>query len=90
MSGSPSAVTLESSPLNQKSDKDKGWTKKSYRYQPEIQQMLFVFGHPDAPTDTTELIECIVRQQIINAVLFSLIERLYRLTRSAKDDARGH
>ncbi|KAI8600799.1 TFIID-domain-containing protein [Dissophora ornata] len=46
---------------------ESGWKEKSrYRYQSEIQQMMFVFGEvSDAILETTMLVEDIVRSQVI-------------------------
>ncbi|KAG0020590.1 Transcription initiation protein spt3 [Podila clonocystis] len=43
--------------------------KSRYRYQSEIQQMMFVFGEvSDAISETTQLVEDIVRSQVIEIV----------------------
>ena len=48
------------------------YTQSKYRFQTEIQQMMFVFGEVSDPLqETTMLVEDIVRSQVIEIVIFS-------------------
>ncbi|KAG0232879.1 Transcription initiation protein spt3 [Actinomortierella wolfii] len=67
-------------------DKDK--EKSRYRYQTEIQQMMFVFGEvSDAIPETTMLVEDIVRSQVIEIVCLAAQQARKRSSRfmSAED-----
>ncbi|KAL1922357.1 uncharacterized protein VTP21DRAFT_9896 [Calcarisporiella thermophila] len=51
-------------------EKDKEREKLRYRYQTEIQQMMFVFGEVADPLpETTQLVEDIVRSQVIEIII---------------------
>ncbi|KAG4105239.1 TFIID-18kDa-domain-containing protein [Neocallimastix lanati (nom. inval.)] len=50
-------------------------TNPKYKYLSEIQQMMFVFGEQDPLLETIQLIEDIVRTQIIN-ILIGAVEQL--------------
>ncbi|KAK7203363.1 Spt3 protein [Myxozyma melibiosi] len=54
-----------------------------YKYKPEIQQMMFVSGETnDPPTETTSLIEDIVRSQVIEMLLQATAQAARRGSRS--------
>ncbi|KAK9466719.1 transcription initiation factor IID, 18kD subunit-domain-containing protein [Lipomyces arxii] len=57
--------------------------KDKYRYKPEIQQMMFVSGETnDPPTETTSLIEDIVRSQVVEMLLQATSQAARRGSRS--------
>ncbi|KAJ2161499.1 Transcription initiation protein spt3 [Coemansia sp. RSA 552] len=63
-------------------EKGKESSRLKYRYITEIQQMMFVYGEvPDPLTDTTMLIEDIVRSQVIEIIVLAAAQAQRRGSR---------